>query len=112
MANDVKQTLGDIAADIVHRRQLAFKVQLSPDAVRFATDALIEGLHSNDAFLIYHGRAVDAEKKLAAMVEGKGEAVLLADLAAARNQIEQLRRQLADANLKKTTAAKPAAPKL
>jgi hypothetical protein len=75
--SDQQKVIADIAADIVSRRQSYFVgfdgLGLSADQLaavkeisgRFARDAAIEALHSNDAYLTWYSRAKAAESQLA-----------------------------------------------
>lgn len=96
MDTTLRKSLHDIARDIIDRRKASFTRPLDPDAERFCEDALIEGLHSNDAFLHWYGRARDAEDKIKAMLQGASESEkhLSAQLRDSLAEVEKLRGQL------------------
>lgn len=64
MSDELRKSKHQIAAEIVQRRADAYKAQLDEAALRFALDAVIEGLHSDEALLQWYSRAMNAERQL------------------------------------------------
>ncbi len=94
MEIEQRKSLQVIAREIIERRASYFPRPLDPDALRFAEDAAVEALHTNDAYIKWYGEAQALKERVRAYENGSAEKHLQDQLATALQQVQALRGQL------------------